>query len=52
METTMAKIMNRCLISLSVVLTALSFAVASDFHPGLKIAIDKGDYKMAKNLVE
>lgn len=52
METTMAKIMNRCLISLSVVLTTLSFAVASDFHPGLKIAIDKGDYKMAKNLVE
>ena len=48
----MAKKMNRCLISLSVILMALSFAVAEEIHSGLKNAIDKGDYKMAKNLVE
>ena len=47
----MVKIMNVGLISLSIVLMAFSFAVA-DVHPGLKNAIDKGDYKMAKNLVE
>ena len=52
MEVVMAKKMNRCLISLSVILMALSFAVAKEIHPGLKNAIDNGDYKMAKNLVE
>ena len=52
MEAVMAKIMNKCLISLSVVFMALSFAVAGEVHPGLKNAIDNGDYKMAKNLVE
>lgn len=48
----MAKIMNRYLISLSIVFMALSFAVAGELHPGLKNAIDNGDYKTAKNLVE
>ncbi|WP_297702110.1 FISUMP domain-containing protein [uncultured Fibrobacter sp.] len=48
----MAKIMNRCLISLSVVFMTLSIAVAGEVHPGLKNAIDNGDYKMAKNLIE
>jgi len=48
----MAKIMNVGLISLSMVFMALSFAVAGEIHPGLKNAIDNGDYKMAKNLIE
>lgn len=48
----MAEKKNRCLISLSVMLIAFSFAVAEKIHPGLKNAIDNGDYKMAKNLVE
>ena len=48
----MAKVMHRCLISLLVVLVMSSFAVADEVHPGLKNAIDNGDYKMAKNLVE
>jgi len=47
-----AKVMHRCLISLLVVLVMSSFAVAGEVHPGLKNAIDNGDYKMAKNLVE
>lgn len=48
----MAKKMSRNLISLMVILIAFSFAVAGEIHPGLKNAIDNGDYKMAKNLVE
>ena len=48
----MAKIMNVGLISLSIILIAFSFAVADEVHPGLKDAIDKGDYKTAKNLKE
>ena len=48
----MAKIKNVGLISLSIVLMAFSFAVADEVHPGLKNAIDKGDYKTAKNLKE
>lgn len=48
----MTKIMNRCLVSLSIIFMALSLAVAGEIHPGLKNAIDNGDYKMAKNLVE
>lgn len=52
MEATVAKVMHRCLISLLVVLVMSSFAVAGEVHPGLKNAIDNGDYKMAKNLVE
>lgn len=47
----MAKIKNVGLISLLMMLLALSFAVAGEIHPGLKNAIDNGDYKMAKNLV-
>lgn len=51
MEAVVAKIMNVGLISLLMMLLALSFAVAGEIHPGLKNAIDNGDYKMAKNLV-
>lgn len=42
----------RLLLSLSTFVFAFSFAIAQDVHPGLKNAIDNGDYKMAKNLVE
>ena len=48
----MAKIMNVGLTSLSIIFLTLSFAVAGELHPGLKNAIDNGDYKTAKNLVE
>ena len=48
----MVKVMNVGLISLSIVFMTLSFAVAGEIHPGLKNAIDNGDYKMAKNLIE
>ena len=52
MEAFMAKIMNVGLTSLSIIFMTLSFAVAGELHPGLKNAIDNGDYKTAKNLVE